>query len=281
MKFRLSATVVFSSIVGYILGSDNPDIKNIILLSVGGILITGCANAFNQILEKPFDKMMERTKKRPLPCSKLSLYESNIFATILLILGVFFLYQVSPGGHESCLFALLSILLYVLVYTPLKRISPISIFIGSFPGAIPILLGWVAATNDFGLAAGILFAIQFCWQFPHFISISWVLEDDYKKAGFKMMYGGKKGRYPATISLLTSIAMTIISTLPYFLEINYLSLSLYSVIAAFILGLWFIIRALKLYISISDKDAKSLMLGSFVYLPIIQVIYILDKYLLQ
>ena len=253
MKLRLSSTVVFSSIVGYILGSSNPDIKNIILLSIGGILITGCANAFNQILEKPYDKMMERTKKRPLPCNNLTLYESNIFATILLILGVVFLYQVSPGGHESCLFALLSVLLYVLVYTPLKRISSISIFVGSFPGAIPILLGWVAATNDFGLAAGILFAIQFCWQFPHFISIAWVLEEDYKKAGFKMMYGGEKGRYPATIALLTSILMTIISTLPYFLEINYLSLSLYSVIATFVLGLWFTIRALKLYIYVSEQ----------------------------
>ena len=281
MKFRLSSTVVFSSIAGYILGSDNPDLKNIILLSTGGILITGCANAFNQILEKPYDKMMERTKKRPLPCDNLTLYESNIFATILLVLGVFFLYQVSPGGHESCLFALLSVLLYVLVYTPLKRISSISIFVGSFPGAIPILLGWVAATNDFGLAAGILFAIQFCWQFPHFISIAWVLEEDYKKAGFKMMYGGEKGRYPATIALLTSILMTIISTLPYFLEINYLSLSLYSFIATFTLGLWFTIRALKLYIYVSDKYAKKLMLGSFIYLPLIQVIYILDKYLIQ
>ena len=281
MKFRLSATVVFSSIIGYLLGTENPEFKNILLLSIGGMLITGCANSFNQILEKAYDKMMERTKNRPLPCNHLSLYEATIFATFLLIFGVVFLYQVSPGGHKSCLFALLSTLLYVIVYTPLKRISPISIFIGSFPGAIPILLGWVAATNEFGLAAGILFAIQFCWQFPHFISIAWVLEEDYKKAGFKMMYGGKSGRYPAVVALTTSIIMMCISVLPFLFKINFLSLSIYSAGIIFILGVWFTIKALKLYISNDKKDAKSLMLGSFIYLPLIQVLYTIDKYFLQ
>ena len=281
MKFRLSATVVFSSLIGYLLGTDYFSFIDISCLIIGGIFVTGSANAFNQILEKNHDKLMERTSQRPLPLGKLSSFQAIIFATFIGVFGLFVLSHVAPGGYKSCLFALLSTLLYVFVYTPLKRISPIAIFVGAFPGAIPVLLGWVAATNDFGLAAGILFAVQFCWQFPHFIAISWVLDEQYKKAGFKMIYGGEKGKYPASVAFITSIAMTIVSVLPYFLNIESLSLSIFGAIGIFLLGVWFTLRSFKLYQDTDDISARTLMLGSFIYLPLMQIIYVVDKYLIQ
>ena len=281
MKFRLSATVVFSSAIGYLLGADTVVFSYLFLLLVGGILVTGSANGFNQIIERKHDKYMQRTAVRPLPMGNLSVNQALVFTTLIGLIGLSVLSNVIPGGIKSCLFGLLSIFLYVLVYTPLKRISPIAVFVGAFPGAIPILLGWVAATNDFGLAAGILFAVQFCWQFPHFIAISWVLDEEYKKAGFKMIYGGKKGKYPAGIAVMTSILMTIISTLPFFCNFKDLSLSIYSLFLLLILGIWFTFRAIKMYHKCDDQSAKRLMLASFIYLPLMQIVYVLDKFLIQ
>jgi protoheme IX farnesyltransferase len=281
MKFRLSATVVFSAVIGYLLGTDIFSLSALSFLIIGGILVTGSANAFNQLLEQKHDKLMERTAQRPLPLGNLSSIQALVFATLIGSIGLLVLFNVVPGGFKSCLFGMLSILLYVLVYTPLKRISPIAIFVGAFPGAIPILLGWVAATNDFGLAAGVLFAVQFCWQFPHFIAISWVLDKEYKKAGFKMMYGGEKGKYPALISIIASLLMTIVSVIPFFWNCTDLRLSVFGASLVFILGLWFILKSVKLYNNTDDKSALKVMLSSFVYLPIMQIIYVLDKFLMQ
>ena len=278
MKFRLSLTVVFSSLVGYLLASNYPfSYIDIFYLIIGGILITGSANTFNQILEISYDALMERTEKRPLPTKEISFIHAMLFGFFLAALGFISLYQISPGGLKSCWFALLSILLYVLVYTPLKRYSPVAIFIGAFPGAIPILLGWVAATNDFGLESGLLFAIQFFWQIPHFIAISWVLDKEYKNAGFKMMIGGEKGAFPALVSLFSSIIMTIISVIPFFWSSNELTLSLYSMLFIFALGIWFTLQSFKLYKSCDSIVARRLMLSSFLYLPAIQTVYVLDK----
>jgi protoheme IX farnesyltransferase len=281
MKFRLSATVVFSAVIGYLLGVESLSIFAISYLIIGGILVTGSANAFNQILEQKHDKLMERTAQRPLPLGNLSSPQALVFATLIGGIGLLALYSVVPGGFKSCLFGVLSILLYVLVYTPLKRISPIAIFIGAFPGAIPILLGWVAATNDFSLVAGVLFAVQFCWQFPHFIAISWVQDAEYKKAGFKMMYGGKKGKYPALISIVASLFMTIISVIPFFWNYTDLTLSVYGASSVFVLGIWFTLKSVKLYNNTDDKSALKVMLSSFAYLPIMQIIYVLDKFLMR
>ncbi len=281
MKFRLSATVVFSAVIGYLLGAESLSLFAISYLIIGGILVTGSANAFNQILEQKHDKLMERTAQRPLPLGNLSSPQSLVFATLIGGIGLLALYSVVPGGFKSCLFGVLSILLYVLVYTPLKRISPIAIFVGAFPGAIPILLGWVAATNDFSLVAGVLFAVQFCWQFPHFIAISWVQDAEYKKAGFKMMYGGKKGKYPALISIVASLFMTIISVIPFFWNYTDLTLSVYGASSVFVLGIWFTLKSVKLYNNTDDKSALKVMLSSFAYLPIMQIIYVLDKFLMQ
>jgi protoheme IX farnesyltransferase len=253
---------------------------------VGGFFVTGSANGFNQILEKDKDKLMERTADRPLPQGNLSVFQAVIFSSTMALLGLYLLNCINPQGSfygfmsKSSLFGLVSILLYVLSYTPLKRVSTISIFVGAIPGAIPFLLGWVAATDDFGLAAGTLFAIQFFWQFPHFIAIAWVLNDEYKKAGFKMLFGGEKNTYPAVISIFTSVCMTLISVVPFFWSYTDLTLSIYAFILILILGVWFTNKSFNLYKETTDESAKKLMLASFAYLPLMQIIYVLDKFFL-
>jgi protoheme IX farnesyltransferase len=179
---------------------------------------------------------------------------------------------------KSSFFGLISIFLYVLSYTPLKRVSTISIFVGAVPGAIPFLLGYVAATDDFGLAAGTLFAIQFFWQFPHFIAIAWVQHEDYKKAGFKMLFGGEKSKYPALIAVLTSVIMTIVSVLPFFYT-NQLNLSIFAFFLILMLGIWFTLKSVNLYRRLDDISARNLMLSSFIYLPIMQILYVVDRFL--
>ena len=198
LKVRLSISIVFSAMVGYLLGAESFILIEFVFLIVGGFFVTGSANGLNQILEKDKDKLMERTANRPLPQGNLTVVHALIFCSTMALLGLYLLNFINSQGSfygvmsKSSLFGLVSILLYVLSYTPLKRVSTISIFVGAIPGAIPFLLGWVAATDNFGLAAGTLFAIQFFWQFPHFIAIAWVLNDEYKKAGFKMLFGVRR-----------------------------------------------------------------------------------------
>ena len=278
MKFRLSATVVFSALIGYLLGTTTAQLDEVALLLLAGILVTGSANAFNQIVEREYDKLMKRTATRPLPAGNLSITNAIVFASAIGILGLYILQMINM---QCSFFGLLSILLYVLVYTPLKRISPISIFIGAFPGAIPILLGWVAATDDFGLAAGILFAIQFCWQFPHFIAISWVLDEEYKKAGFKMMIAGEKGKIPAFVAIISALLMTLISVIPFLLQIHQLKLSVYGAIMILVLGLLFTAKSFQLLQKQTEVVARKVLVNSYLYLPLMQLIYVLDKYLMQ
>ena len=285
----MSITVVFSATIGYLLGVDTFDITNFSLLVIGGFLVTGAANGFNQVIEREHDKFMERTAVRPLPLGNLSATQAFVFSLIIGAIGVYTLNHINPQGSffglmsKSGAFGLLSMVLYVLAYTPLKRISPFAITVGAVPGAIPFLLGFVAATDDFGVAAGTLFAIQFFWQYPHFIAIAWVQDGEYKKAGFKMMLGGEKGKYPAFIGVITAILMTFISVLPFFLDnqIPSLSLSVYGAVIVFLLGAWFTSKAIKLHQNCDDVSARALMLSSFAYLPLMQIIYMLDKFLIQ
>ena len=285
LKFRLSITVVFSAVAGYFLGTDLFLIEELLYLIFGGLLVTGSANGFNQILEKDYDKIMTRTAKRPLPLKNLKLSEAVFFSIIIGFIGLYLLNFIKPEGSyfgylsKSSLFGLISMLLYVFSYTPLKRLSTISIFVGAIPGAIPFLLGWVAATDNFGLIAGTLFAIQFFWQFPHFISIAWVQDDQYKKAGFKMLFGGKKSTYPALISVTTSLVMMIISIIPFFWKQIDLQLSFEAFVIILIIGIWFTYKSVVLFKKLDDESARKLMLASFLYLPIMQVIYIIDKYI--
>jgi len=284
LKIKLTITVVFSAVVGYLLGFSEFNSTHFIYLLIGGFFVTGSANAFNQILERDKDKLMERTSVRPLPQRNLSVTQAFIFATLIGLIGLYLLNQINPQGSfygfmsKSSFFGLISILLYVLSYTPLKRISTISIFVGAIPGAIPFLLGFVAATDDFGIAAGTLFAIQFFWQFPHFIAIAWVLDDEYKKAGFKMLFGKEKNKYPTIISIFTSVLMIIISIIPFF-YIENLNLSIYAFVIILLLGIWFIIKSVKLYQNVDDASARRLMIASFAYLPLIQIVYVIDKFL--
>ena len=285
LKFRLSFTVVFSAAIGYLLGTTNFQLSEFILLIIGGFFVTGSANGLNQILERDYDKLMERTSSRPLPSSNLSVIQSLIFSIIIGSVGLYCLNSIHPNTgffgviSKSSFFGFISIFLYVFSYTPLKRLSTISIFVGAIPGAIPFLLGWVAATDDFGIAAGTLFAIQFFWQFPHFIAIAWVLDKDYKRAGFKMMFGGKKGKYPAMISIVNSLLLTFISISPFMYNLGNLKLSLFALFPVLLLGLWFTKKSYNLYKFIDDDSAKKLMMASFIYLPLMQIIYVLDKYL--
>jgi len=271
---------------GYLIGVTRFDLQEFILLVLGGFLVTGSANGFNQCLEQEYDGLMERTRLRPLPQKKISSINAVLFSFVIGILGFYLLSLIKPHGSfygflsKSSAFGLLSLMIYVLSYTPLKRMSTVSIFIGAIPGAIPVLLGWVAATDDFGLAVGVLFAIQFLWQFPHFISISWIRDDEYKKAGFKMMYGGKKGVYPALLAFITSIFMTTVSVLPFFFNMDGLNLSSPSFILILLVGLWFTSNSYKLLQQVNDSSAKRLMLSSLIYLPVMQIIYVLDKWVI-
>ena len=286
LKFRLSFTVVISATAGYLIGVENFDYIELILLATGGFLVTGSANGFNQILEKDYDKLMLRTMHRPLPQKNLTTLNSLIFSFVIGVLGLYLLSMIKPHGSfygflsKSSAFGLLSLMIYVLSYTPLKRMSTVSIFVGAIPGAIPVLLGWVAATDDFGIAVGLLFAIQFLWQFPHFISISWIRDNEYKKAGFKMMYGEKKGKYPAAIALITSIIMTAVSVLPFFLDLKLISLSIVSFTLILALGIWFTSNSYKLFKTPDDSIAKKLMMSSLIYLPFMQLIFVVDKWVI-
>lgn len=286
LKFRLSFTVVISATAGYLIGVENFDYIELILLALGGFLVTGSANGFNQILEKDYDKLMLRTMHRPLPEKNLTTLDSLIFSFVIGVLGLYLLSMIKPHGSfygflsKSSAFGLLSLMIYVLSYTPLKRMSTLSIFVGAIPGAIPVLLGWVAATDDFGIAVGLLFSIQFLWQFPHFISISWIRDNEYKKAGFKMMYGEKKGKYPAAIALITSIIMTAVSVLPFFLDLKLISLSIVSFTLILALGIWFTSNSYKLFKTPDDSIAKKLMMSSLIYLPFMQLIFVVDKWVI-
>ena len=284
LKLRLSLTVVISASAGYLIGVENFLLQEFVLLVLGGFLVTGSANGFNQVLERDYDCLMQRTQQRPLPQKNLKTLNAILFSFIIGVIGLYFLSLIKPHGSfygylsKSSAFGLLSLMIYVLSYTPLKRMSTVSIFIGAIPGAIPVMLGWVAATDSFGLAVGILFAIQFLWQFPHFISISWIRDEEYKKAGFKMMYGGVKGAYPVYISTFCAIVMTGVSILPYFIDLQVLNLSLIASLIIFSLGIWFVKNSYMLLKELDNQSARKLMISSLVYLPLIQLVYVLDKW---
>lgn len=272
LKFRLSFTVAFSSAIGYILGFPNASYISIALVMLGGLLVTGAANIINQIIERDLDSMMKRTAKRPLPTGQVSVTEAVVFTVILAVSGLALL-----GLYFNMLTAalsLLSLVLYGFVYTPLKRISPICVFVGAIPGGMPPLIGWVAATGIIGAEAWILFGIQFIWQFPHFWAIAWVLDDDYKKAGFKMlpMEGGKNLKTAIQIMIYTLVLIPL-SLLP----LQFGMTGTTSALIAVVCGVLFLAQTFYLMRTCSKKAAMSIMFGSFLYLPIVQIAFVLDK----
>ena len=278
-KARLSISVVVSTLAGYLLGFNDEQPFQwsvLLLLVVGGYCMVGASNVFNQIIEKDLDTLMDRTKNRPLPSGSMSKQFAFILGTILTILGLIILYNVNP---KTAMFGAISIFMYVSLYTPLKTVTPLSVFVGAFPGAIPFMLGWVAATGHFGIEAGTLFIIQFFWQFPHFWAIGWFLFDDYKKAGFFMLPTGKKDKKTALQTILYTIWMIIASIIPAFGFTGNLSLSKVSAGIVVALGLWMLFYAFKLYKEMDAKAARKLMIVSVSYISLLQIVYVLDKFL--
>ncbi len=278
-KAGLAVSVVFSSIAGYLLGFDNYNPfswSTLIMLVVGGYCMVGASNAFNQVIEKDLDALMDRTKNRPVPSGRMSSNTALIIASALTIIGLILLYLINP---KTAMFGAISIFLYTSLYTPLKTKTPLSVFVGAFPGAIPFMLGWVAATGNFGIEAGTLFLIQFFWQFPHFWAIGWFLFEDYEKAGFFMLPTGKKDDKTALQTILYTIWLIVASILPVFGFTGQLKISIVAAILVLLLGLWMLYYALRLRKLGTSKAAKQLMLASVFYITMLQMIYIIDKFL--
>lgn len=275
-KFGLSISVVFSSVAGYLLGAEVIDYKILILLAIGGYLMVGASNAFNQVIEIKPDALMARTKTRPLPSGRMSKTTALIIAFVFTILGLAILYNINP---KTAFFGALSIFLYTSVYTPLKTVTPLSVFVGAFPGAIPFMLGWVAATNHFGIEAGMLFAIQFLWQFPHFWAIGWLLDADYKKAGFKMLPMGEKDKKLVIQIILYTLVMILASVYPVLGLTGRLNLSVIAAILIALTGCLMLYYAFKLLNEQNTIMARKLMLASVFYITMIQVIYVADKFI--
>ena len=210
-KSRLTLTVVFSSIAGYLLAAPVPSAWHILLLSLGGYGLAGASNAFNQIIEKDIDAKMKRTQNRPIPKDRMSTQTAFAIATTLLIIGLVILYGFNP---KTAMFGAISVFLYCCAYTPLKTITPLSVFVGAIPGAIPFMLGWVSVTGSFGIEPGILFMIQFFWQFPHFWAIGWLMHEDYQRAGINMLPTGKRDRATALQVILYTLWTLVISVFP-------------------------------------------------------------------
>lgn len=274
MKLRLTSLVVVSAVLGYLLAVNTATFSgfSLFILIVGGILVTGSSNGFNQVIERDTDALMKRTKDRPMPNGRLSVLEAMIWCSIMGVLGIFLLwYFLNP---LSGILATLSLFSYVALYTPLKKVSPWAVAIGGFPGAIPPMLGWVAATGEFGLIPGILFFVQFVWQFPHFWAIAWMSHDSYQKAGFYLLpLPGGKNTSNAVYTFLVAALLIPVAALPWLFGIC----GNISLFAAVVLGIWFSWKAWKLVLTNDDADARKLMFSTFIYLPLIQIIYVLDK----
>jgi protoheme IX farnesyltransferase len=278
-KAGLAVSVVFSSIAGFLLGvTDLASLSVVVLLKliIGGYCMVGASNAFNQVIEKDLDALMDRTKNRPIPSGRMESNIALIIAVALTILGIVLLYTINP---KSAMFGAISIFLYTSVYTPLKTVTSLSVFVGAFPGAIPFMLGWVAATNNFGIEAGTLFLIQFFWQFPHFWAIGWFLYEDYEKAGFFMLPTGKKDKGTAMQVILYTIWLIVASLLPVLGYTGQLYVTPLAAVIVLLLGLWMLLYAIRLYQLRTAKAARTLMLVSVAYITLLQLVYIFDKFL--
>ncbi|WP_426431568.1 heme o synthase [Winogradskyella sp. HB-48] len=275
-KMGLSISVVFSALAGYLLGAITIDITTLFLLALGGYFMVGASNAYNQIIERDLDALMDRTKNRPIPAGRMSVNTAFIIATAFTILGVLTLYSINP---KTAMWGAISIFLYTSLYTPLKTKTPLSVFVGALPGAIPFMLGWVAARGEFGIEPGTLFAIQFFWQFPHFWSIGWFLYEDYEKGGFFMLPTGKRDKGTAVQIIMYSIWTVLVSIIPVLGFTGDLKLSIVGAVLVFLLGMLMLVYALRLFKQRTVKAAKQLMLSSVFYITMLQIIYVADKFL--
>lgn len=272
IKLKLSALVVFSAVIGYAFANPVFEIYKIVLLIIAGILVTGSSNAINEILERDIDKLMNRTSDRPLPAGRMNITEAVLFAGIAGIIGIImFTYFFNP---ITGVLAAVSLLLYGFVYTPLKKISSIAVFIGAIPGALPPTIGYVAYSNKLDQVALVLFALQFIWQFSHFWAIAWVSFDDYKKADIMLLPDANgKTKLSAFYTFLYTLVLLPMAFVPFYLGM----VGLYGTLVILLVSLYFAYTGLIFYLKCDDVSAKRVMFGSFFYLPIMQLSILMDK----
>jgi len=275
-KFGLSLSVVFSSVAGYLIAADVVNYSILFLLALGGFFMVSASNVFNQIIEKDTDAIMKRTQNRPLPKGRMSVNVALSIAILFTVLGISILYSINP---KSALFGAISIFIYTSIYTPLKPVTPLAVFIGAIPGAIPFMLGWIAATNNFGLEAGFLFIIQFFWQFPHFWAIGWLQYEEYKKAGFNMLPMGNKDKGAVKQIVFYTLVMIMVSIAPVLKLSGEFYIYPFTAFLVALLGILMLYFAVKLHKSQDNVDARKLMLASVLYITVVQIIYVVDKFL--
>jgi protoheme IX farnesyltransferase len=272
LKFRLSFLVAFSCAFGFVLASPTINWNTLVMLFLGALLLSGSSVTINQIIERDLDKLMTRTMSRPLPTNRVSVLEATIFAAVCFVLSVSILLIFT--NLFTAILSIVSMVLYCFVYTPLKRVGSIAVFVGAIPGALPPLLGWIAATGTITHEAWIIFGIQFIWQFPHFWAIAWVADDDYKKAGFKLLpWGGQKDLNTAIQIMIYTLFLLPLGLLPAKFGVTGID----SAIVATICGVLFLAQTFSLMKTGSRQSALRIMFGSFLYLPIVQIAYLLDK----
>jgi len=276
LKFRLAFSVVISAVAGYLLGAPEVHWTELILLTLGGFAVVGSSNAFNQVWEIDQDGLMGRTQNRPLPSGRMTQTRALVWAFAFGIAGIAALALLNL---KTAAFGALSLLLYVLIYTPLKAKSPWAVLVGAIPGAIPFMLGWVAATGSFGLEPGVLFAYQFVWQFPHFWAIAWLAYDDYAKAGYYLLPNRIKDRLATRMTVFYALWMVLISLLPAFGLAGTLTTSLWASIATAVLGLDVMYHAVQHFRRADDASARALMFSTIRYLPLVQTLWVVDRFI--
>ncbi len=272
IKLRLTFLVVFSASISFLIGSRvNGEIiwENWVKLIIGGFFVTAAANCFNEIIEKDYDKLMRRTMDRPIPAGRMNTGQALVLG---LGMGIGGTYLLGSLNLQTGLLSVFSILLYAFAYTPMKRKSPIAVFIGAIPGALPPLIGYVAAHEKIDQIALILFGIQFVWQFPHFWAIAWVLDDDYKLAGFRLLPSGKRNRLSAVITFIFTLILVPVSLLPTFYHFG----GYYVGAVSLLFSVAFLYLAFMLLRTLQIGSAKKLMYGSFLYLPVVQLMFLFD-----
>ena len=274
-KVRLGFFVVMSAILGWFMAVESLDLNSFLLLTIGGYLLTGASNGLNQVIEKRVDGLMERTAERPLPSGRMEPWQAILYSVLAGIIGLGCLFALNPISGWLGVAALVS---YAFIYTPLKSRSTLSVFVGAFPGALPPMIGYVAATGDFGIEPGTLFAVQFMWQFPHFWAIAWLAHDDYQKAGYHMLpfRAGRTKESAWQILMYTAFCIPA-SLLPWALPTGSPMVGNIALSVAILCGIGFMIPAVKLYRTLDRKHARQLMFASFAYLPVVQIAYVLDK----
>ena len=272
-KLRLGFFVVLSAVLGWFMATETMDLRTFLMLTLGGYALTGASNGLNQILERNIDGLMKRTANRPLPTGRMSVRQALVWSLVAAAAGLTCLFSLNPLSGWLGVAAIVS---YAFIYTPLKARTSLSVFVGAFPGALPPMIGYVAATGDFGIEPGTLFAVQFMWQFPHFWAIAWLAHDDYLKAGYKMLpFNAGRTARSAQLILLYTLFCIPASMLPWTLNQPMVGDVALAVGAAAGLGFsWFAFQLLR---KLSLDAARHLMFASFVYLPLVQIVYVLDK----